>query len=770
MNTSVDFCVQKSGGLIPITQRFYEITDGTHKGSNLFHSFSKFDVPAGEAAKFIDVYGDVNNIISRVTGPEISKIDGRIESPAMANLFFLNPNGVVFGPEASLNINGSFHVSTANYLRFGDGAKFYADFSHNSTLTVANPAAFGFFNNNPSDIGTIQVNGSTLNIFNDKKMSFVGGNIKITDGGILNAPGGQINIASAASGGEVVLHQNGIEMQGFQNQGTIEVIGRNQPSQPSQIKVTPTVGEGENSAVYIRGGKFLMSKSNIFANKTNASNQNDVGNSIDIELTGDFESSDDSIRSRPLGIAKGGGIRIEAKNIQLDSTEITAQSFPDESTGDTVVFGSSGDIELIAMGEITMSGFSRIDTSTQGAENTGDAGNIEIKAGSVVVDSSSSISSKTTSKGNGGLVKVNADSIAIDGVNSSVSAETSGTGVGGDVNMNAKLVNLTTGGVMSTDSEGVGKAGGITVTSNKVSISGAGSSISSSAQGIGDAGSVELKDVESLALSEGGVISTDSAGEGSGGDITVTSNSISMTGPRTAISSTSEGLKDAGSITINTNNIVMNDKSSITTDAAKASGGGINLTVHSQMYLIDSEITSSVNGGVDTEGGNITMNLNRGVLENSKIIANAFEGKGGKIQITADVFLADPQSKIDATSEQGIDGEVDIRAPVTNISGNIVPLKDNFSSATSLLLQPCAVRMSGGERSSLVMAGRDGLPMQPGDLMPGPLYDEAMAAADAKMAGMNERSPLSYGANTFEEKGLLPLDLLDGDMGCPTCP
>ncbi len=794
---------------------FHFISNGRKKGDNLFHSFSKFSVPDSQTAFFLGRDG-VANILSRVTGIESSHINGTIISPV--NLFFINPNGVFFGPSARLNVNGSFHVSTADYLELADRVKFNAIPGPQDALLSSAPVkAFGFLSGNPA---SITVRQSTLRVANQKTLSVIGGKIDI-EGGLLRAPGGQINIASAASVGEVVLAESSITMENFQKLGDIKT------NKNTIISVEPSGSEvKKNSSIYIRGGKFELIDSNIIAD-----NKIEVSKGIDIKLTGDFESKNNkgrlnSIRARPLGEVVGGGIEIKARNVQLNNTEITSQT---QGFGIAQDRGDVGNINIEVDESMSMSN-SFINTSTQGNENTGNAGDIIIEAGRLFVDNDSIITSISNSKGGAGNIDITTDSMSVansatissatgsksikpagdvivkvtknlalnsrgriisntagegkaggitvtsnnvlvSGSGSGISSSSQGKGDAGTVELkDVESLALSEGGVISTDSKGEGSGGNITVTSDNISISGLGSGISSSAQGKGDAGSVELKGVEGLTLTEGGVISTDSTGEGSGGDITVTSGTISLTGPGTAISSTSEGLKDAGSITVKADNIVMNDKASITTDASKANGGNINLNVSSLMHLIDSEITSSVKGGTDTEGGNITMNLKRGVLENSKIIANAFEGKGGNIKITAEVFLADPQSEVDASSDKGVDGEVDIRAPITNISGNVVPLKNNFSSATSLLLQPCEVRMSGGKRSSLVMAGRDGLPSQPGDLIPSPLYDEEMAAADMKMASMNERPPLAYGADTIVEKGLLPLDLLDGDSGCSTCP
>ncbi len=80
------------------------------------------------------------------------------------------------------------------------------------------------------------------------------------------------------------------------------------------------------------------------------------------------------------------------------------------------------------------------------------------------------------------------------------------------------------------------------------------------------------------------------------------------------------------------------------------------------------------------------------------------------------------------------------------------------------------MRMSDGKQSSLIVAGRDGLPARPGDLLPSPLYDTDMAEADAEVAGVLNMPSLAYGINVFDDNGLLPLDMMAEDTGCATCP
>jgi filamentous hemagglutinin family protein len=116
---------------------------GRRAGRNLFHSFERFSLDAGERATFSGP-DDIRNVISRVTGGARSDIDGTIASTIPgADFYFLNPAGVMFGPNASLDVQGSFHVSTADELRFADGARFSAIDPAASSFTVAAPEAFG---------------------------------------------------------------------------------------------------------------------------------------------------------------------------------------------------------------------------------------------------------------------------------------------------------------------------------------------------------------------------------------------------------------------------------------------------------------------------------------------------------------------------------------------------------------------------------------------------------------------------------------------------
>jgi filamentous hemagglutinin family protein len=172
------------------------------RGGNLYHSFDRFNVPTGGV-----VFGTgagingsaVNNIINRVTGTNASVILGAIQSRAAfpnANLFLLNPNGIVFGTDARLDIGGSFHGSTATGLRFENQDVFGIG---TSQLPLGNPAELLFGAATPAGI----VNQANLQVRLGQNITLTGGNVLST--GRLDAPNGTVGIATVAGGSKVEL-------------------------------------------------------------------------------------------------------------------------------------------------------------------------------------------------------------------------------------------------------------------------------------------------------------------------------------------------------------------------------------------------------------------------------------------------------------------------------------------------------------------------------------------------------------------------------------
>ncbi|MBR8839551.1 MAG: filamentous hemagglutinin N-terminal domain-containing protein, partial [Stigonema ocellatum SAG 48.90 = DSM 106950] len=191
----------------------FNITGGTQAGANLFHSFKEFSVPTGGTA-FFNNGVDIQNIISRVTGGSISNIDGLIRTLGSANLFVINPNGIIFGPNASLNVGGSFVASSASAIKFGNQGFFSATNPDTPALLTINPSAL-FFNQltipeisnssvAPAGLNPIGVEVTGLRVPDGKSLLLVGGDVNI-NGGSLRAYGGRVELAAIIAPTEVGL-------------------------------------------------------------------------------------------------------------------------------------------------------------------------------------------------------------------------------------------------------------------------------------------------------------------------------------------------------------------------------------------------------------------------------------------------------------------------------------------------------------------------------------------------------------------------------------
>src|SRR5690349_16441780 len=223
---------------------------GSRRGNNLFHSFEKFGIATGQTATFTGP-GSIKNVISRVTGGGASTIDGTLRSTVgQADLYFLNPAGVLFGPNARLDLPGSLHVSTAHELRFADGARFSAIDTVGSGLTVAPPEAFGFLDR---PVDRITVDQSQLRLASGRTLSLVGGNLDLVHGAYLAAASGTINLAAVASAGQVRVSDSAVDTP---RQGAIRVADQ----------VLVDVSGNGGGTIRIRGGVLDVQNSLVFAN------------------------------------------------------------------------------------------------------------------------------------------------------------------------------------------------------------------------------------------------------------------------------------------------------------------------------------------------------------------------------------------------------------------------------------------------------------------------------------------------------------------------
>jgi filamentous hemagglutinin family protein len=476
--------------------------------------------------------------------------------------------------------------------------------------------------------------------------------------------------------------------------------------------------------------------------------------------------------------------------------------------------GDGGKVIINNTPVLTLDAGARIETSTlwdgKAGAIIGDVGSLFVKGGASIRSRSGGERSDGIFVGTGSAGDVTftaSDTISISGADSTISTTTFGNGDAGSISLSANQVNVQNGGSVTSESGGTlasqffvgsGNAGEINVSTPTLTMTN-GSAISVKTSGAGNAGNISLLNVANFTQSGGARVDSSTTGAGSGGDITVTAaNSASISGPGTGLfstasstgaggninlqapqvqivdgaiisaNSTGTATATAGNVNIVTSNLNMQN-GSITTEAALALGGNITITTTgSLVHLTDSEITTSVHGG-GGKGGDITIDSDLVILDDSRILANAFGGPGGNINITADVFLVNsggilPTSLdgiVEASSARSTPGTINIQATFTDVTGEVAQLPETPLRATELLRAACAARFAGGKASSLVLGGRDGVPLQPGGLMPSPLYlaSEADApAAGAKISGQD--LPLRFSLLGFRDPRLTQYSLL----------
>lgn len=785
---------------------------GRQYGRNLFHSFGVFNVNSSESATFTGPY-EVQNIIGRVTGGSSSTIDGLLRSNIPgADLFLVNPAGMIFGPNAKLDVQGSFHATTADFIRLEDGARFNAQPSpQDSVLTSAPPEAFGFLGENPAGI-TIQ---GELEVPEQKTLSVIGGDIKINNG-VLRAPGGRINLASVDSSGIVTPHDDGLDVDSFARFGDIDI------SRDAYRNET-TVDGGE---IYIRSGQFLMDSAKVEANNT-------VGGKIDmkvdtLELTGGAQV-DGNNRGNVTVVADtislsggsegfrtqihagsdygdpanqgGGTVRIRTKNLAMSdgaaissdssgggagTVEVNAEnisltgSWRDETRGLTQVTGifattandENAGVVQIRTQSLEVRDGARISTSTSGV---GDGGIIDVLAEEITlagrgIDAkgntlsagifSSSHSDTPVPSGKAGQIRIQTRNLEMrDGAR--ISADTSGFGSAGNIAISASSLEMKEGAQISASTFGSGNGGSLLVNADRVFLSGGGSDSDISTgiftqaapESAGQAGDLTIT-ANSLEVQDGAFIDASTFGAGDGGDLQVSATDITLRDGGT-ISAVSRGTQAGKSGNINisaTDTLRLVDGSRITVQTDQADAGSIDLKVGRLVHLRkNSSITTSVAGGKG-DGGNITIDPTFVVLDGaSQIVAQAREGSGGNIRIVTDSFFQSPDSRISASSELGIDGTVEIKSPDVDVAGDLAALPATFLDVSALLKQRCAGGRSANNVNSFVVLGRSGISAAPDDLQPSPLMEEALLShMDQPIPATNTNDPArSFGETTL---------------------
>ncbi|MDB9490781.1 filamentous hemagglutinin N-terminal domain-containing protein [Dolichospermum circinale CS-534/05] len=583
------------------------IEGGATRGTNLFHSFTNFNVDAGKGVYFSNP-ADINNILTRVTGSSQSNIFGTLGVLGNANLFLINPNGISFGPNAQLDLKGSFVASTADKIVFDN----YQFTTTNPTapplLTVNIPLGLGF-RDNPGDIN-IDLKGSTLAFNNgqglkvpqDKTLALIGGNVNINGNGV-DAEGLRAGILSPGSQ---------IQLGGLTQTGTVN-FNENFYSTFPQGVTRGNVSLSNGAEINVRaagGGSITINSRNLNVNE------------------------DSRVRA---GIQKNlGSVNAQAGNIDINNIEqVTIDNAVIANIVDEFGKGNAGDIN-IHTSSLTLKNGSTINTSVFAASSEGNAGNVTIDTANLTLENGNFISADTSGKGNAGNVAIQ----ATEGVNVRgwLSSDVKGTAQGNSGGITIDTANLTleNGGYISADTYGKGNAGNVAIKATEgVNVRGW---LSSDVQGTaqGNSGGITI-DTSTLTLENGGRITATTFGKGNAGNIAIQATErVTVRGLLTSgVFGTGEG--DSGGITIDTATLTLENGGFIsTTTYGKGNAGNIVISAY-QGVTIGGYLSSGVFNTGEGDSGGITIDTSTLTLENGGFINASTSGKGnaGNVAIQA---------------------------------------------------------------------------------------------------------------------------------------
>ncbi len=697
------------------------ISGGTRTGSNLFHSFTQFSLPTGSKA-FFNNPTDIQNIFTRVTGSSISNIDGIIKANGTANLFLINPNGITFGANAKLNINGSFIGTTASSIKFNDGTEFSTTnpTSPGVLLTINVPIGLQF-GINPGQI-IVQGPGNNLHYMppteiidrnnrnvglqvpSGQTLALVGGDISLI-GGNLTAETGRIELGSVGSGSYVTLTpiNSGWQLgySGVQNFQNISF------SAAASADVSG-IGGGN---IQIQAKNFSLADTSAIITDTTGNNQ---GGNLTVHATdtvqiggiaqNEFVPSGLFSDVLPNATGNGTNITIDTQNLILnEGGRITANTFGIGNSGSINV--QANDIQVIGnpLNGMIASGF----FADSKAGSSGKGGNLTIETANLTISNGGRIGTSSSDVGDGGNVIINATNAveligqSADGTIPSTlfTGNTGGTGKAGNLTIKTPDITIQNGATIDAGTFGAGNGGDLTIQATDqvevigISMSGRPSSLAiQTQQGTGKAGNLMI-DTPSLTVKDGGVITTSTLGAGDAGNLTIlatdqvdVSGTIINGSSKGGLSSNAfQGVGNGGNITITTGKLTVNNGATINVSTFDLSnrfvsgrGAAGNLQIQANYIFLDH---NSLLNAATTAGNRSNINLlsQNILLRHGSLITTdaAVNANGGNITINTDTLALLENSNITANAIKGRGGNIFI-----NTQGNFLAPNSEITASS----------------------------------------------------------------------------------------
>ena len=695
---------------------------GQQVGDRLFHSFQEFNLNAQQTAIFSGS-PEIHTIVSRVTGTQSSLIDGTIRSTIPnADLYLLNPHGIIFGEHAQLDVSGSFFASTADSLHFQDGSQFSAQSPQISVLSVAPLESFGFLSNSPA---AIQVRDSHLSVPEGKTLSLIGGDLHFTgklasdsraSTRIYNPPAdalvfpnystkitaaaGTVQLISVSAPGKIhpLVANRALE------QGTINL---------NQARISTTGHRGGD--IWIRSGLLHLHDAQIDSQTLGEMTGGDIAiQATDIVLHGEQDFS--AIVMSTQGAGLGGNVRIMADNLHISGGGFVLNG--------SYSTGHSGDTDIHLNHQLAVNGKNLnqfllpsgiISAAYTTKEMSGNGGNITVTAKDIQLTNGGEIVVSTCGGGHSGNIKITTDSFTAHGMEKTTLYDET-TQKNNDWFAQSGIVSNSLAGSKYLEAFHIprinraGNAGNIEIFANDMALYNSGLIISDGTQG--NAGTIDIH-TQRLTLADMGLIGGSTWGEGRGGMVNVNvsneltiSNQYEFSEVRSGIFSDSLGDKeyagDGGNIMIRAGRIItISGHSTVTTETKNASGGNIEI-IAPRLLVEGAKISTSGKGN----GGNIVvLDSQIVILNGATLTTQALEGRGGNIRVAAGRFISSTDSVISASSLIGDDGNVSINSPIQEVTNDLfTTLPSSFLDAGKLLIEPCYSR---GRNNTESMSSED---------------------------------------------------------------
>jgi filamentous hemagglutinin family protein len=780
------------------------ISGGATRDNNLFHSFTEFSIPEAAKVYFANPEG-ITNILTRITGKDASEILGTLGVNGNANLFLLNPNGIIFGQNSRLDVSGSFLATTADRLIFNNGFAFSASNPESPPLLTVNIPVGLQFGTKAEPI----VNRSQSLDFNNlpvglqmkpkQNLSFVGGDI-VMESGKISAPFARVELVSVTPDSFV-----GIQPDASNWKLNFDRVSNFQDITLSQNSQIDTSGSG-GGEVFVKGKRVTFSDgSDIFSLTLGDDNGGginiDASESIDLiggQVEGQYFAFLDT---STIGKGNGGKINITTSNLRLlNGGRIIAGTIAEGNAGDISI--AADRVEAVG----TTSNGTRASTISNATEDnaTGNGGNLWIDTKNLLIRDGVQIAVSTSGTGMAGNLNISAsESIDIAGTISRANPEgtieifSSGLfagvepgakGKGGNLSIATGNLRLSDGARVTTSTFGEGNAGDLTVTAKNVEVDGVLVDEIGSFNGLlanvekdatGKGGNLTIN-TDRLRILNGGQVSASTFGNGDAGNVTVTAKDIELSGTSpdrkfsSSLSAASTTPFNAGFLNVNTDTLNVSNDAQISVSSIDRLGGAGNLELKANSIFLDkggslrAEVNTGDRGNIKIEssyfqlgrdskvttdafgrasGGNITIKSdNLVLLENSSIVADSLNDFGGLVTVHTKGLFQSLDSQITASSDRGafFNGIVEINKLEVDPQSLMVNLPQETVEPKQTIVRSC----SAAQDYSLVVSGRGGIPQNPSQtIRSDTVWSDLRLLSDDRVAEKKVDSPSTINKN-----------------------